>query len=326
MSGLLTRAMRQAQRHVRHVTPVRASQATGLVAEVYTQLERDFGMLAPPISLHSAAPDVMAAAWLLLRETLLAQGQASRAVKEAVATAVSEANACPYCVEVHGATQDRVGRPAEPLRWLQGNGAVPDPVAEHVGVAVTFEYLNRMANVFLPASPFPPRAPAAARKQARKVLGRMAAPARAVPAAPGESLSLLPDAELPEDLVWARNSPPIRSAVARASAAFDAAGQRSVDPAVRELVLQRLDSSAGLSRGWVEDAVEMLPSDQRPAGRLALLTALASYRVDDGVVADVQRSARGAVSLIELTAWASWTAARHAGQRHTQSSSEASDR
>lgn len=317
MPTLLTRAMRQAQRHVRHVTPVPAARARGLVAGVYYQVERDFGMLAPPISLHSPAPEVLAAAWLVLRETLLAQGQASRAAKESVATAVSAANSCPYCVEVHSATQDLLGRSDVTLSWLAAEGPAPDPVAEYVGVAVAFEYLNRMANVFLPASPFPSQVPAAARRQARKMLGRIAAPTRAVPVVAGSSLDLLPAAGLPDDLSWARASQPIGSAMARACAAFDAAGEHSVPPAVRDLVRQRVGSVAELSRSWSDDIVRALPHDQRPAGRLALLAAVASHQVDDGVVA-AARQGRSAAELVELAAWASWTAARHAGRRYSR--------
>lgn len=338
-SSLLTKAMRFAQQHVRHVDPVRPRAAQGLVADVYRQVERDFGMLAPPISLHSPSPPVLAAAWLVLRETLLAGGQASRAAKEAVATAVSEANDCPYCVEVHSATQDRVGRDAAPA-WLDGSAPVPTPVSEYVGVAVTFEYLNRMAHVFLPPSPFPPQAPTAARRQGRKVLGRIAAP-RGAPATPGAALPLLPDAPLPDaplpdDLNWSDGV--ISTALARATAAFDAAGSRSVDPTVRELVVRRVGLNGtfstadalnvpfsppptalrpGLSRAWVDDAVAGLPPEQRPAGRLALLVAVAPYQVTDADVAAVMAAVGGdQCALVELTAWAAWTAARQAGRRY----------
>ncbi len=60
-------------------------------------------MLAPPVALHSAAAGPLAASWVMLRETLLAQGQADRAAKEVVAAAVSLGNSCPYCVAVHTA-------------------------------------------------------------------------------------------------------------------------------------------------------------------------------------------------------------------------------
>lgn len=324
--SLVTKAMRFAQLHVRHVEPVRPRAARGLVADVYRQVERDFGMLAPPISLHSPSPPVLAAAWLVLRETLLAGGVASRAAKEAVATAVSEANDCPYCVEVHSATQDRVGRDAAPA-WLDGSAPVPTPVSEYVGVAVTFEYLNRMAHVFLPPSPFPPQTPTAARRQGRKVLGRIAAP-RGAAAVPGAALPLLPDAPLPDDLSWADGV--VSTALARATAAFDAAGSRSVAPAVQELVRQRVaanvtfpqsdgvnvtfpQSGPGLSRAWVDDAVAGLQPEQRPAGRLALLVAEAPFQVTD---ADVAAVGGDQCALVELTAWAAWTAARQAGRRY----------
>src|SRR5688500_10461272 len=73
MGELLARATRgPAVAHVRHVSPVAPRAAGGLVAAVYRQVERDFGMLAPPVSLHSPAPEVLAACWLMLRESLIA--------------------------------------------------------------------------------------------------------------------------------------------------------------------------------------------------------------------------------------------------------------
>ena len=71
---------------------------------MYRQVERDFGMLAPPVALHSPAPEALAAVWVILRESLVATGLAGRPGKEAVAATISLANSCPYCVDVHGAT------------------------------------------------------------------------------------------------------------------------------------------------------------------------------------------------------------------------------
>jgi len=97
-------AVRRSLRDTRYIHVVPRRQASGLVAEVYRQVERDFSMLAPPTALHSPAPKMLAASWMILRETLLAQGFADRATKEAVATEVSTANSCPYCTDVHGMT------------------------------------------------------------------------------------------------------------------------------------------------------------------------------------------------------------------------------
>src|SRR5262249_9144287 len=77
---------------------------------VYVQVEQEFGVLAPPIALHSPSPETMAAAWLMLRESMLAPGLVGRAHKEAIAAAVSLGNTCPYCVTVHGAALDGLVR------------------------------------------------------------------------------------------------------------------------------------------------------------------------------------------------------------------------
>src|SRR5579859_1900549 len=86
---------------VRYVSPVRRGAARGLAGVVYEQVEQEFGILAPSLALLSPAPQVLAASWLMLRETLLVTRKVDRAAKEAVATTVSIGNTCPWCVTVH---------------------------------------------------------------------------------------------------------------------------------------------------------------------------------------------------------------------------------
>ena len=74
---------------VRYVSPVRRLAARGLAGRVYEQVEREFGVLAPSVALHSPAPEVLAASWLMLREVLLVTSNVDRAAKEAVAATVS---------------------------------------------------------------------------------------------------------------------------------------------------------------------------------------------------------------------------------------------
>ncbi|MEV4458266.1 carboxymuconolactone decarboxylase family protein [Microbispora sp. NPDC049633] len=338
MGAVLTRAtLPGTLAQVRHVAPVRPNAAPDLVRRVYAQVERDFGMLAPPVILHSPAPPVLAACWLALRESLLARGAVARPVKEAVATAVSRGNSCPYCVDVHRATMDalvrRGGAAADPRtsrieEWARASArreeaashalpVPPDQAAELIAVAVTFQYLNRMVNVFLGDSPLPPGVPVRARKGLMRLFGLLMAPAASRAATPGDSLSLLPDAPLPADLSWARDVPHVAGAFARAAAAVEEAGRRSVPEPVRDLVTDMLDGwngePPGLGRAWVAGAVSALPDRHRPAGRLALLTALASYQVDEGVVDAFRRVEPDDRALVELTAWAAMSAARRAG-------------
>ncbi|RZQ61299.1 carboxymuconolactone decarboxylase family protein [Amycolatopsis suaedae] len=321
---MLRLALRGALREVRYVRPVPPRRATGLVEAVYRQVERDFGMLAPPVALHSPAPEVLAASWALLRESLVATGVTGRADRERVATAVSLANECSYCAEVHGQALTTLGAGEvtfELDRWVRGAGPPPalpaGGLAELIAVAVTFHYLNRMVTVFLGRSPLPDRVPASARGPARAVLGRVM---RLVPARAGAATGLLPAAPPPADLAWAGTGP-LAEAFAAAAAAVDAAAARSVPSPVRELVADTLSTWDGVmpgpGRSWAGPLAATVPGPHRAAARLALLTALAPAQVDAAVV-----DGFGDRDLIELTAWASLAAARVLGARLTPVSRE----
>lgn len=326
MGTLLVRATRSGTlRQIRYVTPTPPAAAHGLVASVYRQVERDFGMLAPPISLHSPAPTNLAAAWAMLRESLLARGHTSRASREAVAAAVSATNRCPYCVDVHGSTlagliaagRSTLDRPfAELTAWAQGEpGPAPFPAVhapEYFGVAVTFHYLNRMVNIFLPPSPFPPAVRGVARRAAGQMATRLMASLARRTVLPRQSTGLLPAAPLPADLGWAQGHGGIAEAFAAAAHAVD---RQDIPDAVRAAAGSWLatDVRPGLSmRGWLDDAVAGVPGSDQPAARLAALTMFASHRVTPQHIADTGLDGAG---LIRLTSWAAMQSARHIGAR-----------
>lgn len=338
--GVVRVALRRTLRDVKYVEAVRPRRARGLVRDVYRQVERDFGMLAPPVALHSPAPEVLAAVWLMLRESLVAGGAASRADKEVVAAAVSAANSCPYCVEVHGMALGSLGEPeaaaaieagdAGAIRdrdtralatWARGEGRLPADVpagtaAEFTAVAVAFHYLNRLVSVFLGPSPLPAAVPPSARAKAKAVLGILLKPGDAPPA--GEALGLLP-ATAADGPAWAPPGGTLADAFSRARAAIEAAGERSVPPRVRDLVRRELKAwdgkPPGLSRAWAEPVLAELPAEERAAGRLALLTAKAAYQVGAADVAAVRPERTDDRALVELVSWAGLTAAVAAGER-----------
>lgn len=330
-------------RQIRHVRAVRAAGATAPVVAVYRQMERDFGMLAPPVALHSPDPALLAAAWCMLRETLLAGGVLDRAVKEATAAAVSTANRCPYCVTVHGATlagllpgtgaarlaAGNLDTVSDPLVraaavWASGRAAPgelrllaalpPAATAELAGVALTFHYLNRMVSVFLPPSPLPAGSPLARHgltRLAARLMGRMAR--TVVP--PGPAHEPLPGAPLPPDLAWAAPAPRVGEAMTHAVAVLTERAAHHLPTAVQDLVRDRLadpgDTGPGLSgRPWLDAAVAGLPAADQPAARLVLLTAFAAYQVTDPLVAQYRATEPADAALVSVTAWASLTAAR----------------
>ena len=325
MGTLVRLALRRTLGQIRHVARVRPGRGGDLVVGVHRQVEADFGLLAPPIALHTAAPGALAASWAMLRESLIADGRASRSVKEAVAAGVSERNRCPYCVEVHTATLAALADGAsdvDPLaEWARTGGAGVAPFGcadapELIGTAVAFHYLNRMVSVFLGDSPLPPAMPASARDTARQVLGRLMRPHAVRSHRPGRSLDFLPAAEPAPDLDWAEPNPVLAEAFSRAYAAIDGLAARTVPDDVRAVLASALaawdGAPVGLSRAWAYDETEGLKADSRAAGVLALLTAKAAYQVDDTIVADARAGGSDA-DLVALTSWAALSAARKLG-------------
>ncbi|WNV84570.1 carboxymuconolactone decarboxylase family protein [Umezawaea sp. Da 62-37] len=335
---VLGKALRRSLQQVRYVVPVGFGAADGLTRAVYRQVEREFGMLAPPVALHSPAPEVMAAGWMILRETMIASWRASRAAKEVVASMVSVNNSCPYCVAVHGATlhgllrdptaqaisEGRVDDIADPellaiATWVRTGvrprttALPPDQAAELVGVAVAFEYYNRVVNVFLDESPLPSHVPGRMRGTMMRFLSvLMRGPASRRHAA-GASLDLLAARGPAPDAAWAAGAPHVADAFARAAATMGAAGERSVPEPVRRLVTAKLarwdGKPLGLSRGWVDEALAGLPPADRPAGRVALLTAFASHQLGQDDVDGFKRGGADDRRLVEVVAWSAFAAA-----------------
>ncbi|OKJ67338.1 carboxymuconolactone decarboxylase family protein [Streptomyces sp. CB02460] len=333
MRQIVGAMLRHACTQIRYVTAVRQSEARGDIAAVYAQAVEDFGVLAPPLALHSPSPAALAAAWTMLREGLLVDGATDRAARERVAAAVSRANACPYCVDVHRATYETLDGAAdedpELTAWARaaadpGAGTPPWPAswppdrrAEFLAVAVVFHYLNRMVTLFLAESPMPAAVPGPVRGPMMRTVARAMRPAGAASPAPGRSLPLLPAAPAPEGFSWAEDAPAAADAFGRAAAATDAAVHWLPEP-VRALVNGRLDTGdhpRGPSRAWFSDAVAGLPAADRPAAALALLVAYAPYQVTDQDVAAFRARHPGDRALVELTSWAALRSALSTGRR-----------
>lgn len=330
---------------VRHVTPVSPNAAQGLVADVYAQLRSEF-QLAPPLTLHSPAPKILAGAWSVTRESQIAQGRLSRTAKEAISASVSQLNRCPYCVDahtglLHGAAKHDVAASIrnedadaiadnhirELVRWALATRSPTDPIVanppwsseeapEAIGTALAYHYVNRMVHVFLGDDLLP--LPSSLRGTARRVFGATFAKRIVLRGgAPGASLGLLPDAPLPSDLHWAQSHPVIAGAWARFAAVVEDGGQRVLPEPVRALLLSRLAGWAGgdpgISASWVDDAVASLEEAHRPAGRFALLVAFASYQVDGGTIDAFRTTTPGDRALVEASAWVALQAARRIG-------------
>lgn len=327
---------------IRYVRPVTARAATGVVAAVYDEVRREFGALVEPFTLHSPAPAILAGVWRACRATLVT-GVVPRAVKEAVAAAVSRANRCPYCVGAHTIMLDgaaahdtaraiaagrddaiRDARVRDAVVWAAASRtpgasvlATPPFTArdapEVLGTALVFHYINRPVTVLLGASPLP-NAPARWKGGLRRIAGWWFGRAIARPKR-DDPPPLLPAAPLPDDLRWAAASAPVADALARFAATVEAEGARVLPVHARAAVLERLETwrgeDVGLGRHWVAPVLASLDPSLHPATRLALLTALAPHQVDDEVVGAFRSGAtHDDAALIAVLAWASLAASR----------------
>jgi AhpD family alkylhydroperoxidase len=318
---------------------------TTLLAQTYHQIKRDFGALVEPFTLHAPAPRLLAGIWMATRETELV-GIVRREIKEAVAATVSRLNQCPYCVDAHTmmlhavsahgtataisqVNDSEIQDPAirQIVAWAEATRSPDDPLLQRppfseaeapeiIGTAVAFHYTNRMVDIFLDETPLPSNRTwlkGALKRTAGLYFSRAARRRKT----PGTSLALLPEADLPADLGWAVSSPTVAGAFARWAAVVEIAGQEALPANVRLLVSEYIAAWNGeppsLSRSWVEKVLAGLDEADKPAARLTLLTALASYQVDDGIINTFRSQQPGDDKLIAATAWASFTAARRVG-------------
>lgn len=316
----------------RFTQPPPPSAATGVNAEVFAQLAFDFGVgNAPTFVVLSDSPPLLTGTWALLRESLLA-GRVSRTDKEVVAAGVSLANRCPFCVDAHtvllhatgnhtlAETIARGGQPAEPehrrlLAWgkdIRSPRPFPaEQTPEHVGTALAFHFINRLVSALLNEDMLP--GGAQKYRFVRSAAGRSLTRTVRRELPPGESLKLLQTSGA--EPAWAAGAPVGTAYGALREAALMGAALLSDDD--RALVRTTVAAHDGVDHPAL--SADWLPArEDRPGARLALLAALAPYRItNEDVTAwrtprhsdlPLPSAGGGAPSLVHLVAYGAITA------------------
>ncbi|MEV0223828.1 carboxymuconolactone decarboxylase family protein [Streptomyces sp. NPDC050704] len=316
----------------RYTEPIPPKAATGRAAQVYEQLAEDFGIgdAAPFVAL-SSAPELLAPAWALLRESLIA-GAGTRTGKELAAVGVSRANRCPFCADAHTmllhATGDHAlaerlahGKPPENeeharvLAWGEATrtpgspdvSALPFPAAHtpgYVGTALSFHFINRIVSSLVTENLLPGNAQRF--RVVRSLGGRSLGRTVRRNIAPGASLALL------DEDTTGPGPGPSWAAGATVGPAYTAlrtattAGAGLLTEADRTLVQETVGAWDGthppLARRDLPDR------EDRPGARLALLAALAPYRIADEDVAAWKKPPYTDHCLVHLIAWGAFTA------------------
>ncbi|MEV6590730.1 carboxymuconolactone decarboxylase family protein [Streptomyces acidicola] len=312
----------------RHTTPPPPESATGVTADVYAQLAEDFGIeRATTFVVLSSAPEILAPTWALVRESLIA-GEGSRTSRQLTALGVSIANRCPFCTDAHTmflhATGDhalaqRVARGGTPddeaharvLAWGKatrvpgGPGLTPLPFPRghapaHIGTALAFHFVNRIVSALLTEKILPGNAQRL--RPVRSLMGRSLAKTVRRRPAPGASLALLDDPGPGPEWAAGTTVGPAYAALRTAASA----GAGLLDEADRALVQQVVRAWRGTHPPL---AWNTLPSrHDRPGARLALLAALAPYRITDEDVAAWRTPVHTDHCLVHLVAYGAFTA------------------
>jgi hypothetical protein len=187
--------------------------------------------------------------------------------------------------------------------------------ADVIGVAIIFHYLNRMVNVLLVETNLPRNA--LLKSAMKRTLGWLYSGTARKVYRPGVSLDFLPDTPLPADLAWATPVPNVAGAFARFAAVVEQGGVLVLSPGVRSIIGKHVNvwqgEDMGISRQWVDRAIDVLSARDQAAARMTLLTALAPHQVDAVVIKAFRAHWPSDHELVSALAWASFTAARRIG-------------
>jgi AhpD family alkylhydroperoxidase len=322
----------------RFFTPAPAKTAIGLTAQVYRQLRDDFLGPVPTFQALSAVPEVLAATWALMRESLLA-GDTSRADRELVASAVSRANRCRFCADAHVMLLHALGEhelaeviaqggtPAQPrhaalVTWAEASrsplaASWNSPYAPEItGTLLTFQFVNRIVSALLDPDLLPgglQRFPVV-----RSAGGRLYAKTAREPKTPGRSLSLLA-ASTATPPAWAGASPVGVAYVSLKNVA--AQGGELLSEVARQTVAGTVSWEDGLYPDepglWSADLVQDLSGKDRAGARIALLTAFAPAAISPADVAVWRLSYPDDADLVRIVAYGAITATDHVAQALT---------
>lgn len=329
---------------LKYLVPIKPSKAKGLIAQVYSQIKKDFGRIVEPFTLHSPIPKLLAGAWMVSRESELV-GFVPRNIKEAVAASVSKLNQCPYCVDAHTIMMSAAGdkRTAELLtkgkydeiepsqtkkimKWALStlspkSEIIKDPpfskewTPELVGTALFYHYINPLVTIFLGNTPLPfPFF----KSQLKPIASRLFKKAVNSPKLDGDSLILLPKAELPEDLSWTKASNNVSGAYARFSEVIIELEKTIIPIQTKNIVYQSIDNWPKVTKkfgtDWLEELTHPLKGEFKIAATIALLTIYSPYKITQEIIKDFKHFFPNQKQLLGITAWASFLRAKKIGQ------------
>lgn len=333
---------------MRYVSAVPTGNAQGLTKKVYDMIREDF-FKNGSLTSRSRVPELMAAIWVAGRESMLVEDKVDRTTKDAISAVLSQVNHCPYCADMlislvhaggdHNAAAnifiqndsyatDETMR--QRLKWVKaiatpGDDQIPDTpftkeqLPEVIGTLMGMSDINRFSHVVMEDSPVSaPFGLQNVKAWALRIFGSELKVTRDIPLVPGRSLDLLPPADLPADLNWAKPNPRVADAIARWANAVEKEGAKVISPDARNAISTSLKQWEGkhmpIDSRWIDHDVVGLNEKDKAIARLAIVLAKAPYRITEKMVHDAMGEGRNEERFIRILAWSSFTAGRRFAQ------------
>ena len=332
---------------IKYINYIEPSNATGLITDIYTQMKRDFGRVVEPVALHSIIPELLAHNWSVLRETNVVEDKVKRNVKDAIATAVSKINKCPWCVDAHtimliGLSSPTVAKAIENenlslientkmrtiVEWALANRTPSakiinnppftfDEAPEIIGTAIYYHYVNKMVSVLLNETPLPTKA-SSLKPFMKEIAALKFSTALKRHKIAGESLKFIDSCNLDKDLFWASENKRIAVTFTAHKKIMEKLAEKHVPPEVQTIVIKTIEEwkgeDTGISRGWVEKYIPNLHEPLKPVARLSLLTAISPYQIDDEIINSYKQFNPEDEALLSTLSWASFVTAIRIGK------------
>lgn len=330
---------------MKYITPVAPKHATGLLAEVYDEIQAVFHGDAPsPYLVHSLHPLFLSALWDFCKSSYFS-GSCTRAEKDAVACGVSLANECTFCLDAHaellrfedrqaatGVLRGNDQAASDPwirslVAWGRATLCPDEPIIQHpefddatlteaIATALNFHYTNRVVNVFCGRSPFPLPAVPGVRSLlvllGRRILRSVAETTMSYGLSPNTRTNRV------RSVPWAESNPSIATTFSALALAAEQVGESTLSDNTREVVAQRLERWDGeqipLVGGDFDDELGRLDSSERPIAKLVYLSALASQRVSVDLIAQCRDVGANDGQISGAVIWGSFQAAERIEQ------------
>jgi len=270
-----------------------------------------------------------------------------RNVKDAIATAVSKINQCPWCIDAHsimlyGLKNAKVAKAIETgnldvidnlkiksiIEWALSSRSANSMIIENppftkaeapeiIGTAVYYHYINRMVSVLLNESPLPTNI-SIFKGFMKKIAGWNFSPSLRKTKMAGESLKFIRGFDSNNEFSWAKTN----ERVAKSFAAFRNIIEKLAEEYVPKEVITVLEDTledwqgkdSSLSRNWTEKYGTDIDEHLKPVVRLSLLTAISPYQIDKKIISSYREFNPNDEALLGTLSWASFLAATRIGK------------